>query len=75
MEGFFAKYLSREPNHGTLAYFIIRYRGIDIELVCFAIRHERMICQKKILLHAILGCVVQQIHRDMQYVLVVINDG
>jgi hypothetical protein len=26
MEGFFAKHLTKEPNHGTLAYFIIRYR-------------------------------------------------
>jgi hypothetical protein len=24
MEGFFAKYLTEDPNHGTLAYFIIR---------------------------------------------------
>jgi hypothetical protein len=26
MEGFFAKCLTEEPNHRTLAYFIIRYR-------------------------------------------------
>jgi hypothetical protein len=31
MEDFFTKHPTEEPNHGTLAYFIIRYRyrGID----------------------------------------------
>jgi hypothetical protein len=30
MEGLFAKCLMEEPNHGTLVYFIIRYRLIHI---------------------------------------------
>jgi hypothetical protein len=30
IKGLFAKYITEEPNHGTLAPFIIRYRYIDI---------------------------------------------
>jgi hypothetical protein len=38
MDGLFAKRLTEEPNHGTLAYFIIRYRYIYIlaEYPCVA---------------------------------------